>query len=471
MSYTRKIAHNTIIQIAGKAISTVIGMVVIGMLTRYLGESGFGQYYTIMIFLQLFGVLVDLGLYIILVKRISEPGVDESRLTSNIFTLRLISAVLFLGLAPVIVLFFPYAAIVKVGVLITSFSFLAITLNQALSGVFQKHLRMDRVVISELVGRVVLIGFTWYAISANLGLLAVMAAVVAGSIANFLLTFIFVRQLVKIKLAFDWRLWREIIYQAWPIALSIAFNLIYLRGDAIILSLYHHETAVGIYGAPNKVLEVLVTFPAMFAGLVLPLLTAAWALADREKFKRILNKSFDAMIILAVPLMVGTWFVAKPIMNLLAPNFHQADALLRILIIATSIIFVGNLFGNTVVALNRQKSMMWLYLLVAIFSLIGYFVFIPRYSYFGAAWVRTASELAITIAASWLVLRITRVRLDLKVFLKVILASGLMALAMYWLRSINFILLILVGCAVYLLALLAFRVVNRETLREITRIN
>ena len=60
MSYTRKIAHNTIIQMIGKGVSTVIGVVVIGMLTRYLGEGGFGQYTTIMAFLQLFGVLVDM---------------------------------------------------------------------------------------------------------------------------------------------------------------------------------------------------------------------------------------------------------------------------------------------------------------------------------------------------------------------------------------------------------------------------
>ena len=67
MSYTRKIAHNTIIQIIGKGISTVIGVIVIAMLTRYLGQSGFGQYTTIMAFLQFFGVLVDMGLYLSLI--------------------------------------------------------------------------------------------------------------------------------------------------------------------------------------------------------------------------------------------------------------------------------------------------------------------------------------------------------------------------------------------------------------------
>jgi len=222
MSYTRKIAHNTIIQIIGKAISTVIGIVVIGMLTRYLGKPGFGQYYAITAFLQFFGVLVDMGLYIILVKRLSEPNVDQDKVASNIFTLRLTSAIIFLGLAPLVSLFFPYPAIIKWGVLITTFSYLGITLNQALTGVFQKNLRMDKVMIAELVGRVALIATTFFVIKEHLSLLWVMGSVVIGSLINFGVLFRYSRAFVRIKLAFDWPVWKSVIIESWPIALSIA---------------------------------------------------------------------------------------------------------------------------------------------------------------------------------------------------------------------------------------------------------
>ena len=77
MSLTRKIAHNTIIQIVGKSISTVIGLIVASMLFRYLGKEGYGNYTTVMVFLQFFGILVDMGLYIILIKKISEDGAKK----------------------------------------------------------------------------------------------------------------------------------------------------------------------------------------------------------------------------------------------------------------------------------------------------------------------------------------------------------------------------------------------------------
>ena len=71
MSLTRRVAHNTIIQTIGKAISTMLGILVVALMTRYLGQRGFGQYSTIIAFLQIFGILVDFGLTLITVQMIS----------------------------------------------------------------------------------------------------------------------------------------------------------------------------------------------------------------------------------------------------------------------------------------------------------------------------------------------------------------------------------------------------------------
>lgn len=469
MSYTRQIAHNTIIQIIGKAASTIIGIVVVGMLTRYLGESGFGQYTTVMAFLQFFGIVVDMGLYIILVKKISEVGVDEEKWASNIFTLRLISAIIFLGLAPVVVLFFPYSGIIKLGVLVTALSFLGITLNQTVTGVFQKHLRMDKVMIAELVGRVILIGTTYAVIKADLGLVWVLGSVVAGSLVNFTISFLLSRQFVRIKLKFDFQLWREIIRQSWPIALSIVFNLVYFKADTIILSLMKSPEVVGVYGASYKVLEVLISFPAMFAGLVTPLMASTWAAGDMVRFRRVLQKSFDAMIIIAVPMAVGTLFVAGKVMNLVAPEFHDAGRVLQILIFATATIFVGNLFANAVVAVNKQKVMMWLYLVVAIVSLAGYLIFIPRYSYFGAAGMTVASEFMVALSAALIVCLAAKAWLSIKTLIKAVLASGIMAIVLFLLQGVNIFLLLVVAFAVYSAALLMFKGVTRETILEIIK--
>ena len=67
MSFTRKIALNTIVQIIGKVLTTLISLVLIAALTRYLGVSGYGQYTTIFAFTQFFAVLADFGFFLFLV--------------------------------------------------------------------------------------------------------------------------------------------------------------------------------------------------------------------------------------------------------------------------------------------------------------------------------------------------------------------------------------------------------------------
>jgi len=354
-------------------------------------------------------------------------------------------------------------------VLVTSLSFLGITLNQALAGVFQKHLRMDRVVIAEVIGRIFLLAATFLVIRADCGLLWVMGSVVIGSVVNFLMTFFFSRRFVKIKLVFEFGVWKNIIKETWPIALSIAFNLVYFKIDTVILSLYHSEEAVGIYGAAYKVLEVLTTLPAMFAGLVLPLLTAAWAAADHERFKRVLRRGFDAMAMVALPLVVGTLFVAGPVMELVAPGFDDSAALLKVLIFATATIFIGNLFGNTVVAIGRQLTMMWVYLGVAVISLVGYLVFIPRYSYFGAAGMTVVSELLVTLAALLIVSLATRAWPSPVVFMKSAAACVIMAIVLYGAAGTNLFMQIALGGVTYVVTLLMLRGVSARDLREIVR--
>lgn len=468
MSLTRKIAHNTIVQIIGKAISTVIGLVAVGMIGRYLGQEGMGNYTTIIAFLQFFGILVDMGLYIILIKKISEPKVDKEKLVSNIFTLRLISAVIFLGLAPLVVLFFPYSSVIKMGVAVTSFSFLFITLNQVLSGLFQKELRMDKIAIAEVAGRIILLGATFLAVALEKNLIFIMLAVVLGSFTNFLMVFYFSRKYIRIKLSFDFVVWKEVIKNSWPIALSIFFNLVYFKADTVILSLLRSQTEVGIYGAPYKVLEVLGSFPAMFAGLMMPLLTKSYGERDLERFKQILRKAFDAMIIVALPMIIGTYFVADKIMLLIfGEQFLISGSVLKILIIATGIIFIGTLFGNSVVAINRQKQIIWAYGSIAAISLIGYLILIPRFSYFGAAWMTVVSELSITLTSAFVVWKTSRVHPSFKIFFKAFVASIGMGVVLFFLGTTSLLVMIPSGLLIYTFLLYLLKGFSKELVLEI----
>ncbi len=474
MSLAKKIAHNTLIQIAGKLISTVLGLFSLALITRYLGQTGFGEYTTIITFLTFFAVIADLGLTLVTVQMISGKISNENKILNNLFSLRLVSALLFIGLAPIVVMFFPYSPLVKFGVLIAAISFIFPALNQILIGLFQKKLSMDRAALAEVVSRIVLIIGIVLTLRFNYGLMGVLITTIASSAASFLLHYIFARKFAVVKFAFDLSLWKTIISRSWPLAITIVLNLIYLRADTLILSLFRGPDVVGLYGAAYKIIDVLTTLPFMFAGLILPILTTAWAENKHDYFKKVLQKSFDCMAMAAIPLMVGAQFLGKPIMQIVAGNdFILAGNILKILIFSVAAIFLGTMFSHAIIAINKQKKMIGFYIFTSITSLIAYLILIPRYSYFGAASVTIYSEVSIAIFSAYCIFKYSRFFPRFNVVLKSLVASFFMAAFIYYVPSHyqsnlgGLTLLITIASVIYFVILYLLGAISKEDLHSI----
>ena len=88
MSTPRKIAYNVVFSATAKMVGTVLALVGIGFITRYLGAGGFGDYSTVLAFFFFFGALADLGLYSISTREISRPGSNEKEILGNVFAIR-----------------------------------------------------------------------------------------------------------------------------------------------------------------------------------------------------------------------------------------------------------------------------------------------------------------------------------------------------------------------------------------------
>lgn len=465
-SITRSVARNTILQATGRAVSVGLAFVVFFLVARQLGVDGYGQYATATAFLQLFAVVVDLGLYIHLANVLGQPNVDERRVVGDVVSLRLVTAVILLGLAPLVVLAFPYPPIVKLSVAVLAVSSFMVTATQLFAAVFQKYLVAGRFIAAEVLGRLALLGFTLAAIQSGAGLLGISWTVAAASTVSLALTVWWARRLVPFHLRLSPSAWRAILRVTWPIAVSITFNVIYFKADTIILSLFHSDATVGIYGAPYRVFEALISVPALFAGLLTPILSGAFAI-DRLRFQRVISRGFEALLVAAVGLVVGTQFVANDVMTLIAPEFAASGPILRVLVLGTAAIFIGYLFSNAVVVVGAQRRMMWAYVAVALSSIGLYFLTIPRFSYWGAAWVTVAVEGSIALIAAIVVLRSSGTRLALGRSGKVLLAGVLMAAAMWIGRPWPWYLNGAVGAAVYGVAILGLGVVRPATIRSI----
>lgn len=470
-SLNQKIAHNSIIQTIGKAVSVFFGVVALAIMTRYLGPEKFGQYAIVVAFLQFFAIMADIGLMLVATQMISSPNVDVQKTLNNLFTFRICASIMFFSVALIAVLFFPYSPIIKISVFIFVISFFLLSLIQVLTSLFQKELKIIKVTLADIIGKATIVLFISLAAYFDLGLIGVFIAGIIGTLLNFSYLFFSANKIVKISFAFDFDIWKKIIKKSWPIAISIAFNLVYLKADTIILSLTHTNLDVGIYGFSFRFLEILIMIPTMFMGLILPLLSNYWVAKNFNKFKDTLQMAFNAIIIMAVPMVVGTFFLANKIVVLIAKeDFISAAPVLKIIILASAMVFIGTLYGHTIVALEKQRQMIWAYAITAIISLAAYLIFIPKYSYFGAAWATVFAETLIAIICFWMVVKTTKILPDIKIFFKALFASGVMAVVLHRFQNQHIILLLPMSIAVYLISLYLLKGFSKELISKIFEI-
>ena len=470
MSTTRAIAKNTVIQFASRALATILGVAVIGVMTRELGLDGFGAYTTASAFIQIFGVLTDFGISIVALQMLSEADANQAKILGNALTLRFATAAVFLGMAPLVALAFPYPLIIKLGILLFVPSQFANAGVQVLTTVFQRRLRMERAAAGELTSRVIQILGVVAAAFYDWGLLGIIAAIAAGNLIQFILAFVLAEKTEPFKLEVDRRMWREIMRRSAPIGLSIAFNVIYLRADALILSLTRTQAEVGLYGAAYRVIDVLTVLPFLFMGLIMPLMSNSWSIGDRNRLARITQRAFDAMAIAAIPLAAGAAILGRPLMRLVAGDaFEVSGGILAILTVGLASIFIGAVAGHGIVALGLQGKMVRFYAADAAVSLALYFLAIPRFGVWGAAGVTVFSELFIAIAASALYLRRSGIHLRLSVAAKSILASAAMAGLLFILRDLPILAGIAIGGVIYLTFLFILGGIPKEILAQLRR--
>lgn len=445
----KKIAVNTIISALARAVGILLALATIAIITRHLTRNEWGEYSIILAFGGLFAVIADLGLYQLMVREISRPQADEPKIASNIFTIRLLSGLFIFGLAPLVGWLLPYSDQARLGILVGMAGFWFLSGGQVLIGLFQKYLQMTKVAFAELFGRLVQLGLVWWLVRSDAGFLPLVAAMSLGGLVNFWLIFWWARHYCRLRLAFDWAYWRHILQQGYPLAVASVLTMIYFSSDSLFLSILKPAADVGVYRLPYKILESLIFFPAMFVGLVMPLLSR-FAQTNREEFKRIFQRASDILMIFAVPLVAGTLVLSPAIIGLLGGGkYNESAAIFNILIVAVGIIFLGTLLSYALIALEKQKSLLWISGVAAIFNVVANLIFIPRYSYYAAAVTTVLTEALVMFLMAFVLYCSFRWLPSFKIILKSLLAAAVMMAALWWLAGWNLALLLAAAVVVY----------------------
>ena len=432
----RAIALNTAISFGGRIIAAALGLFSLALTTRILGVEGFGLYSTALAWAYIFSFIADLGLYSLMVREVARASKEEEkRIASHIFTLRLVSLSLFLGIGIMIALFSPWTlGLSTLAIILASFQYLFLSISQVLMGIFQKYLRLGAPAIADISGRTVIAGallLLFYAGSTKPPYETILFIGALGAGIASLLNIIPSRHLVSFRLVIDITYWKELLVHTFPIALSIILTAFYFKLDTLFIAFFRNQEEVGLYNAAYKILENMIFFPAAFVGILMPQFSQL-AIENKERFKSLFQGVFDILLIVTFPITFGVVFESKAIMSAIGGNeFIAASKALEVLAIGIFMIFFGSLFSQGLIALNEQKRLAWIYFFGAAFNIVANFVVVPLWGYVGAAVTTLFTEALVTIFMIRAIERTISLKLHFGRALPVILAVLAMSMVLY----------------------------------------
>jgi O-antigen/teichoic acid export membrane protein len=430
MSLAKKVALNTIIQIAGRILGLLIMLVTTNYIANHLVVDwsvlvGYGQYTIIFAYVSLIAVAADLGMFTWLVREMTGKS-DQyiGDLVGTALAFRLLILFVSLGVISIFIPFMPYASEVKSGIIIGVIIAFSLLFSQVMAAIFQTHLVPNRIVVAETAGRLVVMLGTIYVLQRGMGLVAVIAAHLIGYSIIFFVSYWLARRLIPLRLRVNMTLLKEAIPEVVPIALVTILSLIHFKVDSLILSLYRTESEVGLYGIAYKLLDIIVIAPAIFAGNILPMITALYKEKRLEEFGMVIRRASSLLIAIAALLMVVTYFLAPWLIVYVSQGaFVEAQTPLRVLVFVVLFVFLADFFVPALISAHQQKRLIGVFSAATVFNIVLNLWAIPRYSYIGAAVTTVITESILVISILLIARKTLNVTLDFNVIARIMMAA------------------------------------------------
>jgi O-antigen/teichoic acid export membrane protein len=462
MNTVQRIAKNTGILFSAQIIACILGLFYSIYMARYLGPVGFGILSFAIALILIFGVLGDLGLSTLLTRELSKDKSLEKKYIGNFIPIKIVLSILTYSLLVLVVNLLGYSPQTLNIVYIIGLSMVANGFSQLFYGLFQSYEKMEYQSITLLINNTLIFLGVIYGISQgfNVSWFALVYFIASLAVLIFSLI-IFMWKYDSFNLEIHFSYWKKSLILALPLSILLIFSVIASRVDTVLLELLKGSTAVGWYSASYRILDFLMYIPTLYTGAIFPVLSN-FHVSSKESLKIMYEKSFKYLFIISLPISAAMTILAQHIILILYQNsYYQSILCLQILIWSIPFLFLMPMFGTLFVSINKSYTMVKITFITMIFNIIFNLMFIPTFSYIGAA-ILTVLTGILGSVISFYYLSNFIYKIEIKnIVLKPLLATVIMSLFLI-LVQINFFILIIIATILYLGLLLVFKTFEKD---------
>lgn len=180
------------------------------------------------------------------------------------------------------------------------------------------------------------------------------------------------------------------------------------------------------------------------------------------------------MMVLGIPLGIGTSLLAKPIILLLyGTEYYPSVITLQILVWAIVFTFAGASYIQLLQSTNKQLIITKISLACLVMNVILNLILIPSYSYVGASFATIATEAVLNGYIIYVTYKLgygTSYKVVLKDLSKIFVATAVMTLFIWYFINLNFFLLVAAAIIIYFIVLYIVKGIDDVDMEILKRI-
>ena len=240
-----------------------------------------------------------------------------------------------------------------------------------------------------------------------------------------------------------------------PVLKVFSFSVvtsIYLQLNTVLLGFLKNALAVGYFAVATKVMQMLLKMSACLGSVMMPRASHLIAENKEAEFNRLIQKSYDFTLAIALPMTIGLIFCAPSLITALC-GVKFEHSILPSQIIAPIILMVAisNIFGIQVLFPKGKINIVTLCCGIgAVADLILNLCLIPFFSYIGTSIAYLGAEVATTVSMYFIGRKYIPIIYFKKSHLTYALGCIVMALALYGISLLQLptlTILLLQGCS------------------------
>ncbi|MEA2038025.1 MAG: flippase [Nanoarchaeota archaeon] len=469
MSSAKTIAKNTAFLFSTSVLDKIVSFFIVIVITRFLGDVGFGKYSFAFAFIAMFTIFPNFGVSTYILREISKDKSKTKELIGNAVALRLLIALIVFSIAIVIAKFWPKTNEIFLGIILVAiYSFFGMftSLTKILFTAYEKN---EFTLYSITLEKIITLILSYYVLTKGYGLNVLLLVFVfsnfINSVYNYIITY---RHFVKVSFSIDLKLWKSIIKNSIPFWFTLLFQRIYYKTDTIMLTAMKNYAVTGWYNAASTLTAALTFIPDIIIFATFPAMSRFHHTNSNENLRLLYHKSAYYVLSIGIPLSIGISLLAQRlILFIYKEQFIKSGIILQVLSWSLIFVFVNGIMGYLLNSINKQHLFTISSGICAGGNVILNLILIPQFSYMGAAFATVITQF-INFCSLYYFTKKNGHPLNLiKVSYRPIIAGSAMGILIYYISFLHILYIVPIAVIAYFAVLLIMGGLGKEEINLI----